>query len=217
MASDATVLIFRSISNFVKDLNESFGNRQKSLLLYAALIEKTGLMHEEPIKKHIHLFSEFCKNNEEAITDKDVLKFKNPVIQYSEKVFIDIGSVFSLADKEEKEIMWRHLLTLLALLHPSSQAKSLLRQQSTAIPTTPRVNEDQFLSNLIDKVGEHIDPTAANPVEMMNGIMQSGVFQDLVSTMNNGLSDGQLDLTKMLGSLQTMIGNIGTMAECKRD
>lgn len=215
MASDATVLIFRSICAFVKDLNESFGAKQKSVLLYAALIEKTGLMHEEPIKKHIHLFSQFCKTNEDGILKRDLDQFHSFVVQYSDKVFLDMKQIFSLADTEEQDILWRHLLTLLALLHPSSQAKSLLRQQSSSSSSIPSGNEDQFLSNMIDKVGEHIDPTAANPVEMMNGIMQSGVFQDLVSSMNDGLSGGQLDISKMLGSLQSMIGNISTMAENK--
>jgi len=198
MTSDATVLIFKSICNFIKDLNESFGEKSKSLFLYAALIEKTGLIHEDPIKKHIQIFSFFCKQNEEAIIEKDKSKLVISVLRYSEKVFIDISQVFQLADREETEIVWKHLLTLLALLHPSTQAKNLLKTASTSSNAPPSGNEEKFLGDLIDKVGEHIDPTSGNPMEMMNGIMSSGVFQDLVSTMNTGLSDGQLDLNKML-------------------
>lgn len=225
-ASDTTVLIFRNICNFVKDLNESFGERQKSLFLYAALIEKTGLMHEEPIKKHIRLFTEFCRVNENAILSRDRSQLQTSYIQYSDKVKIDLDDIFLMADEEEKQIVWTHLVALLALLCPSSQAKTLLPQTTTSSesssssssntsssctsPSRPR--EEDFLSNLIDKVGQHIDPTVNNPMEMMNGIMSSGVFQELVSSMNTGLNQGDLDLGRMLNSLQTMIGNMNTMA-----
>lgn len=209
MTSDATLLIFKSICNFIKDLNESFGKKYKSLYLYAALIDKTGIINEEPIRKHIQLFSLFCKNNEEAILNKDESKIKTWNLKYSEKVYIDMKSIFTDADKDEKDTIWKHLIALLALLHPSSQAKNLLKSQA---PNNGG-REDAFLTNLIDKVGEHIDPTASNPMDMMNGIMSSGVFQELVDSMNTGISDGELDLTKMLGSLQSMIGNINTMAQ----
>lgn len=210
MTSDTTVLIFKNICNFIKDMNGSFGAKQKSLLLYSALIEKTGLIHEEPIKKHITIFSEFCKKNEEAILEKNRSKLTATTLKYSDKVYIDLDAIFAIADAEEKEVMWKHLVALLALLHPSSHAKQLLQKEGDNKGT--KTNEDEFLSGLIDKVGEHIDPTASNPMDMMNGIMSSGVFQDIVNNMNNGLSDGNLDLGKMLGSLQNMIGNINTMA-----
>lgn len=209
MTSDATLLIFKSICNFIKDLDESFGMNFKSLYLYSALIEKTGIIHEEPIKKHIHIFSEFCKLNENAIIEKDVAQINNPIIRYSERVYIDILEIFKKADNEEKDIVWKHLLALLALLHPSSQAKNLLKKQGGQHKNG---GEEEFLSNIIDKVGKHIDPAAASPAEMMNNIMSSGVFQDVVNSMNSGLSDGNLDINKMLGSLQNMIGNLSSMA-----
>jgi len=217
MTSDATVLIFKSICNFIKDLNESFGEKQKSLLLYAALIEKTGLMHEEPIKKHISIFSEFCKQNEEAIMARHHGELVLSEIRYSDKVYIDVAQVFELADSEEKEIVWSHFVALLALLHPSSEAKKLLKKQADEKRSTGGAsgggNEEEFLSSLVDKVGKHIDPTVSNPMDMMNGIMSSGVFQELVGSMNTGISEGNLDIGKMLGSLQSMIGNINTARE----
>ena len=47
------LIIFKAISNCIKDLGESFGKKQRSLLLYKHLVEKTTIVHEEPIKKHI--------------------------------------------------------------------------------------------------------------------------------------------------------------------
>ena len=37
--------------------------------------------------------------------------------------------------------------------------------------------------------------------------MQSGVFNELVTEMNDSLVNGDLDIGKMLGSLQNMLGN----------
>lgn len=207
MTSDATILTFKSICGFIKDLNECFGKKHKSLYLYAALVEKTGIINEEPIRKHIQLFSQFCKKNEDAILNRDEGKMQCWELRYSEKVYIDLRAIFRDADRDEKDVIWRHMIALLALLHPSTQAKTLLKSRAKT-----GGKEDEFLSSLIDKVSDHIDPTVSNPMDMMNGIMSSGVFQELVDNMNSGLSDGDLDLTKMLGSLQTMIGNINNLA-----
>ena len=75
--AESRVLVFKYICNFIKDLTESFGERQKSLFLYSHLVEKTGIMHEEPIKKHVSLFYQFVKANEDAIMEKDSTKFNS--------------------------------------------------------------------------------------------------------------------------------------------
>jgi len=73
--------------------------------------------------------------------------------------------------------------------------------------------EEKFLTDIIEKVGKHIDPTTDNPGDMMKNVMQSGVFNELIDTMNNGINDGDLDLGKMMSSLQMMMGNIGQILD----
>lgn len=210
--SDPTLLTFKCICNFIKDVNDSFGKHQKSLLLYAALIEKTGIIHEEPIKKHIACFHDFVHKNEDAIMQKNVGAFQDYRIQYSEKVFIDMKDVFMRADKDETEVIWKHLITLLAVLEPSSQAKRMLKEeQEKKQKRGDTANEEQFLTNIIDKVSNQIEPGTQNPADMMTNLMSSGVFTDLVENMNQGLTNGELDLGKMIGSLQNMIGSLNTM------
>lgn len=211
--SENTLLMFKYICNFIYDLNEVFGKEKgvKSLVLYAHLVEKTGIMHEEPIKKHVSLFYDFIKQNEDAIVSQDVTQLNPSVIQYSDKVFIDIAEIFDKSDREEKPIVWKHLLTLAAVLDPSSQAKKLLKEeQDRKKEKGESGNEENFLSNLIDKVGSQIDPNVSSPTDMMNNILQSGVFNDLVGSMNDGISTGNLDLNKMIGTLQNMIGTLNT-------
>ena len=57
--SENTVFLFKCIVNFIHDLNELYGEEQKSLQLYNLLMEKTGIVHQEPIKKHIKIFYDF--------------------------------------------------------------------------------------------------------------------------------------------------------------
>jgi hypothetical protein len=214
-STEPTILIFKTICNFVNDIKESFGKKQKSLLLYAHLLEKTGIVHEEPIRKHIRVFYDFCKKNEEAILKKDKEQIHDPVLRYSDKVFIDIAEIFELADTDEQKVLWKHLLILSAVLDPSSQAKQILREEKQRKNKLgQKGGEEDFLSNLIDQVSEHIDPhNIKSPIDAVQSIMSSGVFQDMVSSMNDGLSDGSLDLSKMMGSLQTMIGTLGQVIE----
>ena len=211
---DSTVYIFKTICQFVKDLNDAFGKDYKSLHLYAALIERTGIVHEDPVKKHIACFHDFVKENEEAILNHNKNKLVQSTIQYSDKVYIPIRDILDKTEKDEEQAIWEHLMTLLAVLDPSSQAKKLLQEeQQKKKKRGESGQEEKFLTDIIEKVGKHIDPTSDNPGEMMKGVMQSGVFSELIDTMNTGITEGDLDLGKMMSSLQMMMGNIGQIME----
>ena len=54
MSSDSSLITFKAISNFTECLDEVFGKKQRSLKLYAHLLNKTRLSHTKPIKKHIN-------------------------------------------------------------------------------------------------------------------------------------------------------------------
>jgi len=212
--NDSTVYIFKTICEFVKDLDDVFGKSYTNLHLYAALLEKTGIVHEEPVKKHITSFHDYVQLNDEAILKKDKSLLKDAYIQYSDRVFIPLKQIIMIADDDEERTIWQHLITLLALLDPSSQAKEILKEeQERKKKQGESGHEEKFLTDIIDKVGRHVDPTSTNPGDMMKGIMQSGVFNELVESMNNGISDGDLDLGKLMSSLQNMMGNIGQMVD----
>ena len=210
--NEDNVFLFKCIVDFIHSLNELYGEKQYNLQLYDLLMEKTGIVHEEPIKKHIHLFFEFIRNNEEGILENNVTLIKQWRIDYSEKVYIDLKPIFEDSSEEDIQCIWKHLLTLLAVLVPTSKAKQMLKKMKETKKN--KGNEEDFLSNIMDKVGKHIDPsTSSNPAEMMTGIMSSGLFTELMNDMNEGMSNGDLDINKMMGSLQGMIGNLSNMIE----
>lgn len=215
MKTEDNVFLFKCIVDFIHSLNDLYGEKYHNLQLYDLLMDKTGIVHEEPIRKHISLFHNFVKENENGIIDNNTDLFQIWKIEYSEKVYIDLKPIFEEATEDNKQCIWNHLLTLLAILVPTSKAKQILKEMKEKKKKNKNTgNEEDFLSNIMDKVGKHIDPSnTSNPAEMMNGIMSSGLFSELMNDMNEGMSNGDLDINKMMGSLQGMIGNLSNMIE----
>lgn len=127
--TDTTLVAFKAICNFIKDLNFAFGDRLPPLQLYAHLLDKTGLLNEEPIRKHVGLFQRFIDEKEEAILQQSVsLLQDNPIIRYSDRVYINLNAILQLSEPDDITTLWTHLLTITAILRPQSAAKDILRQ-----------------------------------------------------------------------------------------
>ncbi len=202
--TDTSLITFKAISNFTNCLEEVFGEEHRFLKLYAHLINKTQIAHEKPILKHIEAFRLFCMSNRDAIEQKNYKKFEMNNITYSDRVYIDMKIIFTSADKETASIIWKHLLTISALVDPTGKAKQLLKESTK---TGKNGSEANFLTDIIEKVEQNVDPNA-NPMEAVTSIMQSGVFQELVTGMGEGLQNGDLDLSKLMGAVQNMVGNL---------
>ena len=204
---NSSVLIFKSITSFVNDLHIEFGSKYKSISLYHRLLEKTGLVHTNPILKHIDCFRTFFNLNKEAMESTDSSKLVETKISYSDRVYIDIENVLKNTDQESSKIIWQHLLTLWGLIDPTSQAKENLKMLKS---DGNESKENDFLNNIIEKVEKSIDPSKANgnPMEMVSGLMQSGVFNELISGMQGGLENGSLDMSKLMGSVQGMMSKL---------
>ena len=205
--TDTTLITFKAISNFINELSEVFAEQHKPLKLYSHLINKTTLSHEMAINKHQEAFQKFCQINREAIDNRNHKNLIENLISYSDKVYVDMEIIFALADKETQGIIWKHILTIAAIVDPESKAKLFLRAQNPSNKSA-NGNETDFLQDIISKIEENVDDNTSNPMEAVSSIMQSGVFTDLIKGMGNGLQDGSLDLGKLMGTVQNMVGNI---------
>jgi hypothetical protein len=205
MDSNTSLICFKAISNFTTELGETFSRQHRPLKLYKRLINQTTLTHEQAIQNHIDAFRKFCVENRDAIAKKDHNSVLNPKISYSQRVYIDMSEIFKLADKETTPIIWQHLLCISAIVDPAGKAKEILKENLEAGKTGG--TETNFLTDIIDKVESHVDPNA-NPMEAVSSIMQSGIFTDLIGGMNQGLSDGSLDIGKLMGAVQGMVGKL---------
>jgi len=195
-SSNHNLITFKAISSFVTELSEIFSEKNHSLKLYARLLNKTTLSHEVAIKKHIECFRIFCFDNRDALENKNFELFKNPSVEYSTKVFIDFSNIFKEADSETKNIIWKHLLTIAALVDPAGKAREILKNSKES-------KEANFLSDILEKVETNVTPNS-NPLEAVSSIMSSGIFTELISNMNTGIQDGSLDLGKLMGTVQQM-------------
>jgi hypothetical protein len=199
MTVDTSLIAFKSISSFINDLSDVFGDDQHNLKLYAHLISKTTLTHDVVIKKHIGVFRNFCIVNRRSIEEKDVLVLAR--IEYSEKVFIDMGLIFDKADKSTTRVIWKHLLVISAILDTAGQARRILKE------AVDSGGEADFLTNIIEKIEDVVDPDA-DPMEAISSIMSSGVFTDLIGGMGSGIQDGSLNIEKLMGSVQKMVSKM---------
>lgn len=214
MSEELNLITFNAISKFVGELGELYGKKQRSLSLYKRLIKKTSICNEGPIQKHITTFRKFCVDNREAIRSKNSSNLTTSQIKYSETALIDMKEIFTLVDKETKdeaheirESIWKHILTISALVDPAGKAKDILKE-SVAKSSANSGHEVDFIANIIDKVENTVDPNA-NPMEAVSSIMQSGIFTDLITDMNNGLQSGNLDLSKLMGAVTGMVSTLG--------
>lgn len=199
------VLPFKAIHTFVMSLNEEFGTKNKPLRLYARLIEQTTFSHELPIRKHVQAFTNFCITNREAILAKKWEGFIQNKVIYSERVFIPLKDLFKMADSDQQSVMWQHVLTISALVDGSGRAKQILKK-SAGKEAGKEVN---FLTDMIDKVEKNINlENVNNPMEAITQIMSSGVLTDLIGSMNQNINSGQLDMSKMFGAIQNMVGTL---------
>lgn len=201
--NDETALIaFKAICNFINDLESEFGKRHKPLKLYKRLINKTQICHDKIIKRHITLFHDFSISNRDSLLTKDDSKLVQKRLSYSERVFVDMDFIFRLADSETKDVIWKHILTISAIVDPSSKAKEILKK---SIDENKSNNESDFLNNIISKVEKNIKPDA-NPMEAVSTIMQSGLINDLISDLNTK----KLDMGKLIGVVQGMVSTMNT-------
>lgn len=205
MPSINTELAFRVISTFVVDLSEIFAEQHRPLKLYQHLIEKTSEEHELAIKKHISAFQTFCESNKESILDRN--KLKNPVISYSDRVYIDMSEIFDINDdKGTEDIIWKHLLTILGVIIPDSGAKEILN----SIVRKPNT-EGGFLGELVSTIEENIDKDKMdNPMEAVGAILQSGVMNDLINNLGNAIKNGDMNLGTLSSETQQFSEN-GTL------
>ena len=211
---------FKAIQNFVGDLGEFFSADIHSLALYERLLTKTTASHTEAIEKHVSCFKKFLSENEETILNfsedsTTALEFTG-IISYSTKVFLDLNAVFKLPmEPDTKTAIIDHLLTLSALLCGSQKAKDALKNknQSQLVKVEGDGEEDDFLNHIISKVEKHVSSDSTNPQDALSSIMSSGMIPELVTSLNSGISSGKLDLTKMMSSVQKMVGSIAPEAQ----
>lgn len=190
--------IFKAISDFVSDLYTVYGEKHKSIALYHRLVSKTTIVDKDPVQKHIAVFTRFCDANSKALEERDASKIVDPLIKYSDRVFVKLDTIMEHSDKETRTAIWNHLLTINALIHPGERSLELLKTSSEA-------GDDDFITDIIDAVSSNIDPvTNANPMAAAMALVSSGKLTDIISSMSDKFASGTLDPEALLRKVSGM-------------
>jgi hypothetical protein len=201
---DTSLVAFKAIVNFTNNLADEFGEDHKCVKLYNHLLSKTTLSHDTSIQKHIKIFRNFCIQNRSSISDFDIENIKKDII-YSNRVYLNIKNILKSSPKDSQKVIWQHLLIISAILDPTGKAKKILTDQKESKTNDGEAN---FLTDIIEKIEDNVDPNNSNPMEAVSSIMKSGVFTDLVQGMGSGIQDGSLDLGKLMGTVQNMVNKL---------
>jgi len=190
--------IFKAISDFVADLNTVYGEKHKSIALYHRLVSKTTILDKDPVRKHIGVFTRFCDANSKALEEKDANRIVDPLIKYSDRVFVKLDTIMEHSDSETRAAIWNHLLTINALIYPGERSLELLR-------TSREASDDDFITDIIDAVSSNIDPTTnTNPMAAAMALVSSGKLTDIISSMSDKFASGTLDPEAMLKKVSSM-------------
>ena len=200
---DGNYKVFSHINDFVCDLADLYGKQQHSLMLYKRLLDMTKITHKDAIRKHISSFREFLKKNKDAIMEKKPELLKLNDIAYSQKVKIQMDEIFKLADEDSKKAIWGHLLVLYNDYDPNNETVSLLKK--TLKPTQ---KEENFISGIVEKIEKNVDPNA-DPLTAIMGLMNSGVINEIVSTVSTGFQDGTIDINRIMGNVKDTMSSSG--------
>jgi hypothetical protein len=194
----------------MKDLAGAFGKQQKSLALYARLIEHMQISNEVSIVRVVSGFDDYIRVNQAAIEAKDEATLQDVNIAYSDKIFLNLAAIFKKADAETKSVIWAHLLTIYAILYPTSKAKEILRTSLETPPQEATGAEASVIQEMIGKLQPHLSGgDGDNPMATIMGLVQSGVFAELMGTLDKGVNEKGLDPKSLLSILPTMMKSMG--------
>jgi hypothetical protein len=171
-------------------------------------LEKTPVTNMLAIQKQVSIFYDFCKRNKESIMTKNKGQIQERII-FSKKIYIEIRDILSKSDAETEDIIWRHLLLISFHMFQTDDIKQIIKNISSSGESGETKSEENFISNFMTKIENQFkDKQFSDPMTATTELLQSGLFTEMVSTMNTEIQSGNLNIAKLLGSVQGMMGNI---------
>jgi hypothetical protein len=212
---------FVAISAFINELWEQFGDTKNPtpLGLYKRLLHHIKFTEIDSIMKSVKGFEKFLKPYTDIILSGKLDAIpSDSKIEYGDsgKVYIDIGKIIHKTDEETRRNIQQHLIAIDVILHPNKEkidAFEKILQEPVSdqefLKVDTSTNEGKFINNIMQrskKSMENVD--ADNPMAAMFSIFQSGVVQEMVSGLSQGVESGQMDMKKLLGTMQDALGSI---------
>lgn len=208
---------FNAITGFVSDLFEVFGNTEKKenekvtpLALYHRFLGHVKFSDRQAINSVVKGFQDFCKEHRDVIHDDKLCDLdENARIIYSKKIYIDIERYLRISDADTRRAIRTHLLSISVTLDPTPETIAELKGVKEMMELDANSSEGQFISGIFEKTqGIMSGADNENPMAAIAQLFQSGIITDMVGGLQQGTATGELDPAKLLGSMQSMLGNL---------
>jgi len=193
--------IFSAIKAFITDASECFGEEQKGLGLYKTLIDKTLFSKKEIVKKHIEIFNLFLKSNLKVLKSQNVEEFNPESLEYSKNVSFNVKNL--IKSSPDPTPIWNHLIFIYKLIDPSVDLEETNILCTLSEGEEKNVIEDMF-SQITSSLGDVKDPMTA-----INNIVGSGMLNSLANTIGEKVSNGDVDVNKLMGMVTGMLNTAG--------
>lgn len=210
-------ILFNKFTSFVKDLNEVFGQKTKSIKMYNIVLQKLIELREEgkdiseKISQHTSILESFLKDNKDAIINQDVSLIVSKQVKYSDSIYIDIDMV--LHHSEEKTAIWKHLLFLVSVCEPDSKAhetlNKLLKDDSEESRLIKSIASKLESPDIMEKLGSQ--NLSSNPFDMMQTLSSSGIMDSIMSGVSGDIS--KVNPKKLLGTMRNMLDAIASQID----
>lgn len=213
-ANKKNIDAFGAIVHFVNDLWEVFGskNATSGLALYHRLIGRIGLSEIDNIKKVVDGFNEFLLSHENSIVNNKLENIPRGVsIKYggSDKIQIEVQKFIYQSDPTTKEIIRQHLLTISTILNPKKEKIAQLEKRINELNIDTSTKEGKFITGIMDKAKTSMtNVSTEDPMQAMMSIFQSGIIQEMVVGLQQGVGSGEMNMQSLLGTMQSAIGSM---------
>lgn len=202
--------IFKAIIEFTDQLNDTFGKDDVNVVKVFRIINKTPLTNRKVIDRHLVVFHDYLDKNRSSILARNADTFVLDKIQLTDRIFMDLKSIILSTDEPTRKVIWQHLLNILYLYDPKDET---VRTELKVALSEHDTKENKFLMDTFSKFEKTLQETKTDgaepdPMAMVSGLMQSGFLNDMIGSINNGVSNGNLDIKALIGTVQNMLGNL---------
>lgn len=212
---DNKIQVFEAITSFVNDLWSVFqSGKPTPLALYHRMIKHINSeKSENGMNDSISGFVEFFSKHEVNIVDDKLESIpRDTIIRYgkSEKVYLEIQKYIYRSNKdiEMRNAIRKHLLTIAAILQPDIKKFEALESNKGMLGIDDSTTEGKFLSNIMKQAQNSMgDVDTDNPTAAMS-VLFTSVVPQLVSGLQNGVNSGQMDMYKLMSTMQNTLGAI---------
>jgi hypothetical protein len=208
---------FNAINNFLTALHNVF-EKNKSIRAYKFLLDKTSISKKEHLLKHINAFLNFYENNQLSFREKSANNIVDK-ISYSDNVFLDIkGLLTSCKDDQIIDCIWNHLYTIIHIIKPESNCKTLISKterdsegadsegvDSEGLDSEGKDEDEE--SSIIKQINDTLNSSLNNDKDI-SSIIQDGNIMGLIGNIQTGVQSGNVNPHKILqGVMNQISGN----------